>query len=50
MAFRCAAASLDRQEPLVGTASTVRAFLLVDEDRLTVRLGTDNRIGSLSCG
>ena len=30
MAFRCAAASLDRQEPLVGTASTVRAFLLVE--------------------
>lgn len=30
MAFRCAAASLDRDEPLVGTASTVRAFLLVE--------------------
>lgn len=30
MGFRCAAASLDREEPLVGTASTVRAFLLVE--------------------
>jgi hypothetical protein len=30
MAFRCAAASLARDEPLVGTASTVRAFLLVE--------------------
>ncbi|WP_165372543.1 sucrase ferredoxin [Nocardioides iriomotensis] len=29
-AFRCAAASLDRTESLVGTASTVRAFLLVE--------------------
>ena len=30
MAFRCAAASLARDEPSVGTASTVRAFLLVE--------------------
>jgi hypothetical protein len=30
MAFRCSAASLEREEPLVGTASTVRAFLLVE--------------------
>src|ERR687890_196141 len=30
MGFRCAAASLARDEPLVGTASTVRAFLLVE--------------------
>ena len=30
MAFRCAAASLGRAEPSVGTASTVRAFLLVE--------------------
>lgn len=30
MAFRCAAASLGRDEPLLGTASTVRAFLLVE--------------------
>jgi hypothetical protein len=30
MAFRCSTASLDREEPLVGTASTVRAFLLVE--------------------
>ncbi|QWZ08237.1 hypothetical protein KRR39_23450 [Nocardioides panacis] len=30
MAFRCAAASLARDEPAVGTASTVRAFLLVE--------------------
>ena len=30
--FRCAAASLDRIEPLTGTASTVRAFLLVEND------------------
>ncbi|MBD8869947.1 sucrase ferredoxin [Nocardioides donggukensis] len=29
-AFRCAGASLDRDEPLTGTASTVRAFLLVE--------------------
>ena len=29
-ALRCAAASLRREEPLVGTASTVRAFLLVE--------------------
>ena len=28
--FRCAAASLERDEPLTGTASTVRAFLLVE--------------------
>ncbi len=28
--FRCAAASLDRAEPLYGTASRVRAFLLVE--------------------
>ncbi|NUS53026.1 MAG: hypothetical protein HOQ22_18555, partial [Nocardioidaceae bacterium] len=28
--FRCAVASLTREEPLVGTASTVRAFLLVE--------------------
>jgi hypothetical protein len=28
--FRCAAASLAREEPLAGTASTVRAFLLVE--------------------
>jgi hypothetical protein len=30
MSFRCAAASLGRDEPLLGTASTVRAFLLVE--------------------
>jgi hypothetical protein len=30
MAFRCAVASLDRAEPSIGTASTVRAFLLVE--------------------
>lgn len=30
MPFRCAAASLGRDEPLPGTASTVRAFLLVE--------------------
>ncbi len=30
--FRCAAASLARDEPVVGTASTVRAFLLVEND------------------
>lgn len=30
MAFRCAAASAARDEPLVGSASTVRAFLLVE--------------------
>jgi hypothetical protein len=29
-AFRCAVASLARDEPLAGTASTVRAFLLVE--------------------
>jgi hypothetical protein len=29
--FRCAAASLERDEDLIGTASTVRAFLLVEE-------------------
>ena len=29
-AYRCAAASLSRDEPLAGTASTVRAFLLVE--------------------
>jgi hypothetical protein len=29
-AFRCSAASLTRDEPIVGTASTVRAFLLVE--------------------
>lgn len=28
--FRCAAASLDRDESLIGTASTVRAFVLVE--------------------
>lgn len=28
--FRCAAASADREEPLAGTASTVRAFLLLE--------------------
>jgi hypothetical protein len=30
MPFRCAAASLAREEPLTGSASTVRAFLLVE--------------------
>ena len=30
MTFRCATASLGRVEPLLGTASTVRAFLLVE--------------------
>ncbi|HYO38915.1 MAG TPA: sucrase ferredoxin [Nocardioidaceae bacterium] len=30
MRFRCAAASLGREEPATGTASTVRAFLLVE--------------------
>jgi hypothetical protein len=30
MAFRCAAASLARNEPRVGTASTVRSYLLVE--------------------
>ena len=30
MTFRCAAASLSRDEPALGTASTVRAFLLVE--------------------
>ncbi len=30
MPFRCSAASLDRDEPLDATASTVRAFLLVE--------------------
>lgn len=30
MTFRCAAASLARDEPATGTASTVRAFLLVE--------------------
>jgi hypothetical protein len=30
MSFRCAAASLGREEPVTGTASTVRAFLLVE--------------------
>ena len=30
MSFRCAAASLERDEPMAGTASTVRAFLLVE--------------------
>jgi hypothetical protein len=30
MPFRCAAASLEREEPAVGSASTVRAFLLVE--------------------
>ena len=30
--FRCAAASLGRDEPVTGTASTVRAFLLVEND------------------
>lgn len=29
-AFRCAAASIERDEPLTGTASNVRAFLLVE--------------------
>ncbi len=28
--FRCAAASLERQDPLAGTASTVRAYLLIE--------------------
>jgi hypothetical protein len=32
MAFRCSAASLDREEPALGSASTVRAFLLVEND------------------
>jgi hypothetical protein len=31
-AFRCAAASLGREEPLAGTASTVRAFLLLENN------------------
>jgi hypothetical protein len=30
MPFRCAVASLSRDEPLLGTASTVRSFLLVE--------------------
>jgi hypothetical protein len=30
MSFRCSAASLARDEPLLGTASTVRSFLLVE--------------------
>ncbi len=30
MSFRCAAASLERDEPAIGTASTVRSFLLVE--------------------
>jgi hypothetical protein len=30
MSFRCAAASIERDEPLLGSASTVRAFLLVE--------------------
>jgi hypothetical protein len=30
VSFRCAVASLARQDPLAGTASTVRAFLLVE--------------------
>src|ERR1700709_2149658 len=30
MSFRCAAASLERDESALGTASTVRAFLLVE--------------------
>ena len=30
MSFRCAGASLERDEPVVGSASTVRAFLLVE--------------------
>jgi hypothetical protein len=30
-AFRCARASADRNEPIAGTASTVRAFLLVED-------------------
>ncbi|MEP7090930.1 MAG: sucrase ferredoxin [Nocardioidaceae bacterium] len=30
MSFRCAAASVDRDEPAAGSASTVRAFLLVE--------------------
>src|SRR4051794_27310644 len=32
MPFRCSVASLARGEPLAGTASTVRAFLLVEND------------------
>jgi hypothetical protein len=32
MPFRCSAASLARAEPLPGTASTVRAFLLIEND------------------
>ncbi len=31
--FRCSAASIDRGEDLGGTASTIRAFLLVENDR-----------------
>jgi hypothetical protein len=30
--YRCAVSSLDRDEPMAGTASTVRAFLLVEND------------------
>jgi hypothetical protein len=32
MGFRCSVASLDREEPALGSASTVRAFLLVEND------------------
>jgi hypothetical protein len=31
MAFRCSVASLSREEPLLGTASTVRSFLLIED-------------------
>lgn len=31
MSFRCSVASLSRDEPLLGTASTVRSFLLVED-------------------
>ena len=31
MSFRCSAASLSREEPLLGTASTVRSFLLIED-------------------
>jgi hypothetical protein len=31
VSFRCALASLERQDPLAGTASTVRAFLLLED-------------------
>lgn len=31
MSFRCSVASLSREEPLLGTASTVRSFLLIED-------------------